>query len=190
MPFADYFTLAFYGPGAAAARLAGTGTLAAAVKGNARAGAALAGVGTVSTADLTAGKTMAAALAGVGTVTDAAPKGRARAVATISIGSRPSAEDVAQAVWGASKNINAETGTTVEALRNASSAGDPWTTTIEAGMSAAEILRIIAAALAGPVSGAGTTTITIKGLDGTTDRITATVDGEGNRAAVVVDGDA
>lgn len=187
MPLGDWYPLHFYGPGAAAARLTGVGAVAAGIKGQVRAGAALAGSGSITDSDLTAGKAVAATLAGSGALASAI-KGRGRAVATISIGARPSAEDIAQAVWGASKNINAETGTTVEALRDAGSAGNPWDTTIEAGMSAAEILRIISAALAGELSGAGTTTITIKGVDGTTDRITATVTTAGNRTAVTLDG--
>jgi hypothetical protein len=51
-----------------------------------------------------------------------------------------------------------------------------------------QITRIAAAALAGKVSGAGTGTETFKGLDGSTDRIVSTVDSNGNRTAVTVDG--
>ena len=51
-----------------------------------------------------------------------------------------------------------------------------------------EVMRILAAALAGKVSGAGTGTEVFKGLDGTTNRITSTVDTSGNRTAVSVDG--
>jgi len=51
-----------------------------------------------------------------------------------------------------------------------------------------DILRIIAAALAGETSGSGTSTVTITGLDGATTRITATVDGNGNRTGMTLDG--
>jgi hypothetical protein len=51
-----------------------------------------------------------------------------------------------------------------------------------------DILRIIAAALAGETSGSGTPTVTITGLDGATTRITATVDGNGNRTGMTLDG--
>jgi len=63
-----------------------------------------------------------------------------------------------------------------------------WNYLIEAGISAEEVMRIQAAALAGKASGAGTGTMRFKGLDGATDRIVSTVDGTGNRTAVVVDG--
>jgi len=49
-----------------------------------------------------------------------------------------------------------------------------------------ETLRIIAAVLAGKVTGAGTGSEVYKGLDGTTTRVTATIDSSGNRSAVTV----
>ena len=51
-----------------------------------------------------------------------------------------------------------------------------------------EILRIILAALAGKASGGGTATIKFRDQADTKDRITATVDVDGNRTLVVVDG--
>jgi len=45
--------------------------------------------------------------------------------------------------------------------------------------------EIIAAATAGEISGAGTGTETVKGIDAATTRITAAVDGSGNRTAMV-----
>lgn len=62
-----------------------------------------------------------------------------------------------------------------------------WTQVLEAGYTAEEIMRVMAAAMAGEVSGAGTTTITIRDIGDTTDRIVATVDGTGNRTAVTLD---
>lgn len=52
------------------------------------------------------------------------------------------------------------------------------------GKTLQEALRIIAAGAAGLSSGAGTGTETFKGLDKTTDRLTATVDAAGNRSAI------
>lgn len=49
-------------------------------------------------------------------------------------------------------------------------------------------LRLFRAALVGLVTGAGTTTVTFFGKDEVTDRIVATVDDDGNRSAVAVDG--
>lgn len=51
-----------------------------------------------------------------------------------------------------------------------------------------EMLRIILAAVAGKASGGGTATIKFRDQADTLDRITATVDANGNRTLVVVDG--
>lgn len=61
---------------------------------------------------------------------------------------------------------------------------------VEGSYTRDDILRIIAAALAGETSGSGTSTVTILGLDGATARITATVDGVGNRTGMTLDGEA
>lgn len=57
---------------------------------------------------------------------------------------------------------------------------------IETGLTPRQAMRAYAAALAGVLSGAGTTTITIKGAGVATTRITATVDADGNRSVVVL----
>lgn len=58
----------------------------------------------------------------------------------------------------------------------------------ETGLSVREAVRVMLAALAGVLSGAGTTTVTIRNVGDTKDRIIGTVDSSGNRSAVVVDG--
>ena len=58
---------------------------------------------------------------------------------------------------------------------------------IETGYSMREALRLILSTLAGKVSGAGTTTITIRDINDGTDRVVATVDTSGNRTSVVYD---
>ena len=95
---------------------------------------------------------------------------------------------IANAVWAALASTHNAAGTMGEKLNDAGSAANPWTEIIEDSMSAAEVLRVIAAALAGEVSGAGSGTETFKGLDGATNRIISTVDNDGNRTAVIVDG--
>jgi hypothetical protein len=55
------------------------------------------------------------------------------------------------------------------------------------GYSLEEALKIQLSALAGKISGAGTTTITIRSADDSTDRITATVDTNGNRSSITLD---
>jgi len=55
---------------------------------------------------------------------------------------------------------------------------------IETGYSLREALRLVLAAVAGKVSGGGTSTITIRSATDGSNRITATVDSNGNRTAV------
>lgn len=57
---------------------------------------------------------------------------------------------------------------------------------VETGMNARQALSPIAAASAGVLSGAGSGTIVIKGANVATTRITATVDGAGNRTGIVL----
>jgi hypothetical protein len=64
-----------------------------------------------------------------------------------------------------------------------------WAELLESGYSAGDIMRVMSAALAGEVSGAGTATVTIRDIADTTDRIVASVDGTGNRTAVTLDAD-
>ena len=63
-----------------------------------------------------------------------------------------------------------------------------WDEPIEGGKTAAGLLRIIAAAVAG-VSNKSGSEITFKGVDGTTDRIVGTFDTNGNRTSSTLDGD-
>jgi len=59
---------------------------------------------------------------------------------------------------------------------------------VEAGLTVREALRLMAAALAGEISGAGTTTITIRNaVADDKDRIVATVDNNGNRTSLTYD---
>jgi hypothetical protein len=60
---------------------------------------------------------------------------------------------------------------------------------IEGGYTMRESLKVILSALAGKLSGAGTTTISIRDVNDTVTRITASVDSNGNRAAVTLDVD-
>lgn len=58
---------------------------------------------------------------------------------------------------------------------------------IETGITVRKALRAIGAALAGVLSGAAGTTITIKAInDSSTTRVTATVDSDGNRSSIVL----
>jgi hypothetical protein len=57
---------------------------------------------------------------------------------------------------------------------------------IESGVTLRQALRIIGAAAAGVLSGAATTNVVIKNMGGSTTRIDATVDADGNRSAVTL----
>lgn len=69
----------------------------------------------------------------------------------------------------------------------APTASSVWSYPVEGGYTAADLLRIIAAAVAGKVSISGNI-VTFTGLDGSTFRVVGTVDGSGNRTSVTHDG--
>lgn len=58
---------------------------------------------------------------------------------------------------------------------------------IETGMTLRQAMRLMAAATAGKISGASGTTVTIRNVGDSKDRIVATVDADGNRNAIVYD---
>ena len=60
--------------------------------------------------------------------------------------------------------------------------------TVESTLDVKEVLRIVLAALAGKVSGGGTPTIKFRDAADALDRITATVDANGNRSAISLNG--
>ena len=63
-----------------------------------------------------------------------------------------------------------------------------FTDSVETGLTLRGLFRLLAAALAGKISGGGTTTITIRNaVADTKPRITATVDSSGNRTAITYD---
>lgn len=62
-----------------------------------------------------------------------------------------------------------------------------WSHPIDGLFTAEQVMRLMASALAGVLSGAGTDRVIIQSLDGTKDRITARVDAVGNRTEVELD---
>lgn len=189
------------------AALAGSGALSATGALIVSAVAALTGSGGITgalisavlqaTATITGSGALAADTEAVGwMLADLAGEGEAAAVAyavgnmtaEISPFTELSPENLADAVWAAVAADNDAAGTMGEKLNDAGSASNPWTEVIEGTYTAAELLRIMAAVLAGQLSGASGTTITILGLDGSTDRIVATVTADGDRTHVTLDG--
>jgi hypothetical protein len=149
----------------------------------------LTGAGGITTGTLTGIGELLADILGDGTLDAPVLSALGELSADLTVtGTGLSTANVGEAVWSAIAASNNAPGTMGEKLNDAGSASNPWTEVIESGLSAAEILRIIAAALAGEVSGAGSGTETFVGLDGATDRIVSTVDVDGNRTNVVVDG--
>ncbi len=71
---------------------------------------------------------------------------------------------------------------TLAAIRDA-----VWAKTIETGYTALQSMRLMLSALAGKLSGAATTTVTIRSATDAKNRIVATVDESGNRTAVTHD---
>jgi hypothetical protein len=86
--------------------------------------------------------------------------GRGVAVATVQIGAQPSPESVASEIMAFQ---------------------------VETGYSLLEIMRLMSAALLGKVDISGSTH-TFRSADDSVDRITATVDGAGQRTAITLDG--
>jgi hypothetical protein len=58
---------------------------------------------------------------------------------------------------------------------------------VEGSLTLRQAVRIVLAALAGKASGGGTSTITFRDVADAKARITATVDGNGNRTAITLD---
>lgn len=162
MPLASWFTGQWYGEAAGAGVTAGAASTSAGLVASAALDADAAGAGIIVSADATRVVGQGGTSSGAATVaTDILA--RARLTATLSIGSRPSAVDIAGEILDVQE--------------------------LEGGLSLREALRIMAAALAGKVSGAAGSTITIRAAESDHKaRITATVDANGNRTAVTLDG--
>ena len=80
---------------------------------------------------------------------------------------------------------DAATGTEFATLNNLADS-DVLGYTLETGYTVAQALKLVGSALAGKVSGGGTTTIVFRDLADGANRITATVDSDGNRSAMTL----
>lgn len=81
---------------------------------------------------------------------------------------------IVDAVWDALAASYTDTGTMGAKLNSASASGDPWGAIIESGMSAGELLKLIAAVVQGDASGLENGSPVFKSIDGTIDRVIAT----------------
>ena len=157
------------------AALTGTGGVSNAdIKAFLQLAAALTGTGSVS-ATATGLGALIASLTGSGTTAGSTATGTGALSADIVVtGSGLTTAGIASAVWAAIATANDDPGTMGEKLNDAGGASNPWTEVIESGYTAAQILRLIAAAVQGDATGLENGSPTFKGLDGTTDRIEAT----------------
>lgn len=99
-------------------------------------------------------------------------------------------------IYGGNSNIADVTNKNQVSVNTANSAGivqvggaDVLNQILEGSMTVGDAIRIMLSAVSGKVSGAQTSTITFRDVADTKDRITATVDGNGNRTNVVLDGE-
>lgn len=91
---------------------------------------------------------------------------------------------IIQALGNLSANITPFTGLTPDNIAS----GILDDSFVESGLTVRQAMRLISAALAGKISGAGTTTVTIRNaVVDSKDRIVATVDVDGNRTSITTD---
>lgn len=182
----------------AVASLSGSGGVSAAIAALAWAGAAVSGGGTISSATPYATGTLSATIRGY---SDLTPEGIRDQVWNATAANYTGAGTMGQklnsaasggvdynalaaAVWSAATR----TLTSGAAPTEAQIAAAVHDYIVEAGFSFDEVVRIMAAALAGTSEKAGST-ITFKGLDGATDRIVGSFDAQNNRTGAIVNGD-
>ena len=169
---------------AMALAMTGSGTLEAQIVGFLNASMDLTGSGDFA-ADLSGIASMVLALTGEGSLEATIAAYGNMELDIVVTGTGLSTANVGQAVWSALAAANNDAGTMGEKLNDAGSASNPWTEVIESGYTAAEILRLIAAAAAGKMSGADTGTVTFRDLADSKDRIVADVDATGRTATTL-----
>lgn len=162
------------------ADIAGSGGISEAdAKAFLQAVASIGGSGGISDAQASGLGELVAALTGLGLL-DATLTGTGELSADLVVtGTGLTTGNVGQAVWAAIASANNTAGTMGEKLNDAGSGSNPWTEVIEAGYSAADVLRLISAVLLGNATGLESGAQAFTGLDGTTERVTGTyTDGE------------
>lgn len=169
----------------AEATLAGTGDLTATGQLIISLQAAIGGSGDISGADLKAFLQLAAALSGSGGVT-----AQLTALGELQSALAGTGTVAGTTVLTALGTLAAQINVTGDVLTSANVANAILDAVngVEDGLTVRHALRLIAAATAGKISGADTTTITIRNaVVDDKDRIIATVSSEGNRTAITYD---
>lgn len=168
--------------GPVTATLSGVGTISSASAALVTAIAAtLAGVGAVSNADMALASALAATLTGTGAISSAQLDAIVGMIASLS-GTGAMSPDLTE-LGHLSADISPFTELSPENLANQILDANE----IELGYSLREAMRLVLSALAGKVSGAETTTVTIRNITDGKSRIVATVDANGNRTEVTYD---
>lgn len=172
----------------AADELIGLGTLDAAMVGSLSMAADLAGSGEVEAAiGLIAW--CVSQIIGAGHADGSTMRGDSFMGANISsAGEALTAQSCAAAVWNALAAAYNEGGTMGNYLGALGAGANPWESEIDGGHTAQEVLRYILAFVSGTATGAGTTGVVFRSPNGTKNRISMTVDEQGNRSLVVLDG--
>ena len=143
---------------------------------------------TVTVNNATLGAIVDAVGAALVTMTaSATPRATGNMVGNITPFTELSPQNLAAAVWSALASAYNDAGTMGEKLNDAGSAANPWTEVIDGTYTASDLLKLISASVAGELAGSPGGPILIKSVNGTTVRITATVDANGNRTGVTYD---
>lgn len=157
------------------ATLSGQASFSAVISSMANMTAALLGVGTLNLG-INAAYNMYCTLIGEGNLTPDL-KAKAWMWATMDAGARPSAFDIAQEIWQSQADQYESPGTMGEKLNGAGSAGNPWTEVIESGLTAGDVMKIIASVLAGKTIitdlGNGLATVKFRNVNDTKDVVSA-----------------
>jgi hypothetical protein len=172
----------------AIAVLSGSGELTAGITGVLEATANLVGAGDLEGAATALGH-LAATLEGSGDMS-ATPYAIGSLSADIRAYGDLTPQGLAGAVWSALAAANNDAGTMGELLNASGASGNPWLIALEGSYTAADLLRILASALAGNATvptGAGS--FAFRDLEDTKDRIVGTVDSLGARTIDELDGD-
>lgn len=143
----------------------------------------LTGSGTISGPSLQAIMAMAATLAGSGEISDAAQ------ALIVDMGTTLVGAGVVSGNFVGYASMSAEITSAGDLLTSANVGSAVWSSVeVESGLTALQAMKIMAAALAGKISGGGTGTIVIRSaVEDGKERITATVTSEGDRTAITYD---
>lgn len=100
---------------------------------------------------------------------------------TSRVDASPTSAAIADAVWDEATADHQTSGTTGKALTSASSAGDPWSSELETGFTAGDLIRLLAAKNLGKTIivnlGNHRAQVTFRAVDDSEDRIVGVVDG-------------